>query len=509
MKSLFFLYKKIQEYKVYCSYGFLFFLTIILMVGLWKTFYFYIGFLIILGLIGLIYVEHNMQKKIKQFINVCKELKNGNFEKRLILPHETGYIKEFVNKFNDVLDVCDAFVRESSLAMKAVSEERFHRKIRQEGFSSAYLVALKRVNSSIDIIYQKTKQEKMLKEAIDKINASVSMGNLDIRISEELYEKNYQPLILGLNKVVETISKPIQESIHALKLMSQGDFTYMMEGEYEGVFEELKKAFEATIKDISKMIRDVNSISSSVHHSAQNILRSAGEIAEKAESQASALEETAASIEELASTVRLNSENANQSDSLAKNAQSLVSSAHNVMSETVVSIKSIKSSAQKIQNIIEFLDEIAFQTNMLALNATIEAARAGKSGKGFAVVAQEVRGLAKKSADASLEMKQLLNVSHTDIEHGVSLILQSSDHLNNVLESVKSVSLMIGDIANASVEQATGIEHINIAVSQLDEVTQVNSSAVNQNYATIESLNKSAERLKNLVQRFKLRDLSI
>ncbi|CAO5678659.1 MAG: hypothetical protein HEEMFOPI_00390 [Holosporales bacterium] len=505
MKNLFLVYKKIDQYKEYFIYGIGIFFNIILMIGLFRTPFFYVGFLPIICFAYGIYLEYKMRQKFCEFKRVCENLKKGDFETRLVLPYEPFYIKEFVDKFNNVLDVCDAFVRESSLAMKAVSEERFHRKILQEGFSGAYIVALKRINSSIDIIKEKTHQEKMLKDAIDKVNEHVSVGNLDIQLSSDGFSKTYEPLIHGLNRVMMTVSKPIQESIQALKLMSEGDFTYVMEGDYQGDFEELKLTFEKTVIDLSNIIKGVNSISYSVHQSAQEIVHSAGEIAEKTEAQASALEETAASIEELASTVRQNSENASESDKLARSAQELVVSAHSVMDNTVTSIKSIKTSAEKIENIIEFLDDISFQTNMLALNATIEAARAGSSGRGFAVVAQEVRSLAKKSADASTEMKQLLQNSHSDIEQGVTLILKTNDNLNKILGSVKTVSAMIADIANASIEQATGIEQINIAVNQLDEVTQLNSSAVNANFATTASLNSSAEKLKSMVQRFKLR----
>jgi methyl-accepting chemotaxis protein len=479
--------------------------SILLLYALWGSYFIFAPIFLFFFFAYECYRCFKFEHFFKVFSNVCEDLKKGDFESRIVLPKEGKIITPYIDKFNDVIDVCDAFIRESSLTMKAVSEERFHRKIRSEGFLGAYRVALKRINHSVFIIDEKNRQEKMLKATIDHINYSIAAGHLDIEISTDGFSKEYLVLVEGLKDLVQAVSLPIKESIHVLQFMAKGDFSHVMKGDFQGYFKELQTSFDQTACNLSDMIKSLNHISYSMGEVSKNIVRSAAEVSEKAESQASALQETAASLEELTSTVRQNSENATESEKLAKNVQNLTLSTHHVMDETVTSIKSIKESADKIKVIIDFLDEISFQTNMLALNAAIEAARAGSAGKGFAVVADEVRQLATRSSEASHEMKRLLQASDAEVENGFMLIMRTNESIGEISESIKRVTSMVSEITTATIEQTSGIEQINIAICQLDQVTQINSAAASENHASTESINKNVSKLISIVDTFKVR----
>ena len=253
-------------------------------------------------------------------------------------------------------------------------------------------------------------------------------------------------------------------------------------------------------------------IVSQVHVSTGAIASAAGQIASgnldlssRTEEQAASLEETAASMEELTATVKRNSEHARQANELAASASVVSERAGDVVSQVVQTMGSINQASQKIVEIIAVIDGIAFQTNILALNAAVEAARAGEQGRGFAVVASEVRSLAQRSATAAKEIKALIGGSVEQVEQGNRLVDEAGTTMKDVLDSVKRVTLIMDEIMSASEEQATGIEQINLALTQMDQVTQQNAALVEEAAAAAESMREQAETLVTAVSVFKLR----
>ncbi len=263
-------------------------------------------------------------------------------------------------------------------------------------------------------------------------------------------------------------------------------------------------------------LRDMqDGLSSTVAHiasSAEAIAAASGQISmgnldlsQRTEEQAMALERTASSMEELTSTVRQNADNAKQARTLADNASSIAEKGGDVVGRVVATMGEINDSAKSIGDIIGVIEGIAFQTNILALNAAVEAARAGEEGRGFSVVAGEVRNLAQRSAAAAKEIKALISASVERASNGSQLAQDAGQTMDEVVKAVKRVTDIMGEISAASAEQSSGIEEINLAVSQMDAGTQQNAALVEQATAAARALDDQAQALKTAVAKFSLR----
>lgn len=253
------------------------------------------------------------------------------------------------------------------------------------------------------------------------------------------------------------------------------------------------------------------SVVGTVRTSAENLAEASVEFAQdtadlsrRTEQQACALEETAASMEELSSTVRQTADNAAQGSLLARVAIQAVAKGGEVVGSIVETMKGINESSQRIAEINQLIDGIAFQTNILALNAAVEAARAGEQGRGFAVVAGEVRNLAQRSSDAAKEIKLLINSSVKQVERGTELVTQAGDTMTEMVSSIHRVSDIMGEISTATGEQSAGVGQITNAISQMDHVTQQNAGLVEQSSAAAETLKWQAQHLVESVTVFKL-----
>jgi methyl-accepting chemotaxis protein len=228
------------------------------------------------------------------------------------------------------------------------------------------------------------------------------------------------------------------------------------------------------------------------------------DLSARTEQQASALEETAASMEELTTTVKQNADNARQANQLSIAASEVATQGGAVVGQVIVTMGSINESARKIVDIIGVIDGIAFQTNILALNAAVEAARAGEQGRGFAVVASEVRTLAQRSAAAAKEIKELIGDSVDKVDTGAKLVDQAGATMNEVVASIRRVTDIMGEISSASHEQTGGIEQVNQAIGQMDQVTQQNAALVEEAAAAAASMEEQAGKLAQVVSVFKL-----
>lgn len=255
---------------------------------------------------------------------------------------------------------------------------------------------------------------------------------------------------------------------------------------------------------VARTVQTVRESADSIHLGADEIATGNADLSARTENQAASLEETASSMEELTATVRQNADHAREANALAETALEATSRGSEVVNQVVDKMRGIAQSSDKIAEIISVIDGIAFQTNILALNAAVEAARAGEQGRGFAVVAGEVRGLAQRSAQSAKEIKTLISESVNEIQGGSTLVEHAGEAMSNVSASISRVTQMMAEISASSLEQSTGIEQVNQAVVQMDEMTQQNAALVEQAAAAAASLHQQTQQLKQAVSVFEI-----
>lgn len=312
-------------------------------------------------------------------------------------------------------------------------------------------------------------------------------------------------LALGLGFLIaRLICGPLAEAVRVLEAVSQGDFTERLAVNTQDEVGQMATSLNQAVDNMRQALIEVSQASDSVSSASQQLAAASEEVASGAQEQASSLEETASSLEEMTSTVKQNAENARQATQLAAGSRQAAEKGSEVVNAAVAAMGEINQASKRIADIIATIDEIAFQTNLLALNAAVEAARAGEQGRGFAVVASEVRNLAQRSASAAKEIRGLIQDSVKKVENGSELVNRSGQTLGEIVQSVKQVTGIIAEIAAASQEQATGIEQVNKAAMQVDQVTQTNSAQTEEMSSTAQGLSASAEQLQSLVARFQL-----
>ncbi|MGA7777204.1 MAG: methyl-accepting chemotaxis protein [Paraburkholderia sp.] len=271
-----------------------------------------------------------------------------------------------------------------------------------------------------------------------------------------------------------------------------------------GDTDSLMAAMKAMTVSLAHIVGQVRNSSDSIATGSAQIASGNADLSQRTEEQANALQETAASMEQLSVTVRQNAENAREASELANGASSIALKGGKVVDQVVETMQGINQSAGKIADIIGIIDGIAAQTNILALNAAVEAARAGGQGRGFAVVAAEVRSLAQRTAQAAREIQALISDSVERVDHGTVLVDEAGTTMTQIVGAIQRVTVIVGEISRASVEQSTGVEQVGEAVAQMDQTTQQNAALVEQSAAAAESLRQQAAQLVNSVAQFRI-----
>ncbi len=305
-------------------------------------------------------------------------------------------------------------------------------------------------------------------------------------------------------KAAEAQARVLSLLAAGLKSLSEGDLTMVLDDGFSGEYRQIKDDFNGAVGRLKETIRAIVELAREVSSATAEISVSTTDLSQRTEEQAASLEETSASMEEIASVVKKNAENAQQANQSAGTTKEVADRGGQVVAQAVDAMARIEELSSHISDIIGVIDEIARQTNLLALNAAVEAARAGEAGRGFAVVATEVRSLAQRSSQAAKDIKALIINSNDQVKAGVELVSKAGAALHEIVDSIKSVADLVADIASASSEQSVGIEQINRALTQMDEMTQQNSALVEENAATAKTLEHQAGAMNGHVAYFRL-----
>ena len=409
--------------------------------------------------------EAGLDTVIKNITSVCHEVREGNFEARITNIEETGALAEAQNKVNNMIDCCDAFVREATASLDSVCRNIYYRRILSGGLQGSFRVAADMINSSIGT------QEK----AVGKARAEAAAQQAHI---------------------VDTLAE-------GLKNLADGNLTFRI-GEFPEAYVQVRDDFNDAMARLQETIQAIAAAAREVSNATAEISVSTTDLSQRTEEQAASLEQTSAAMEQMLATVRKNAENAQQASGAAGSTRGVADRGGEIVTRAMDAMTLIEESSSRVSDIISVIDEIARQTNLLALNAAVEAARAGDAGRGFAVVATEVRSLAQRSAQAAKDVKDLITTSDSQVKNGVDLVKETGASLNEIVASIKGVADVINEIASASVEQATGIEQVNKALTQMDEVTQQNSALVEENAATARTLEEQAKMMDERVASFRV-----
>jgi methyl-accepting chemotaxis protein len=344
-------------------------------------------------------------------------------------------------------------------------------------------------------------QQKLLDATAADIQADYSSGRF------LLTSLGISAILLGIGFawwITRSITGPISDAVRVAESVSQGDLSSDIASDRHDETGKLMKALKLMNDNLVHIVAQVRSGTDTMTTASGEIAAGNLDLSSRTEQQASSLEETASSMEELTSTVKFNADNARQARQLAATASETASRGGAVVAEVVTTMSSINESSRKIVDIISVIDGIAFQTNILALNAAVEAARAGEQGRGFAVVAGEVRNLAQRSAAAAREIKGLIDDSVAKVTVGAGLVDKAGLTMDEIVQSIADVTGIMNQISDASEEQRSGIEQVNQAIVEMDQVTQQNAALVEQSAAAAEAMQEQSLKLAEVVGVFKL-----
>ena len=302
-----------------------------------------------------------------------------------------------------------------------------------------------------------------------------------------------------------SITKRLASLGRVIDALSQGDFAVSLpDAGRKDEIGAIVSGVGTMIARLSETVSAIVAVSAEVTNASTEITTSTTDLSQRTEEQAASLEETTAAMKQISSAVNKNADDAVQASKSADRAREMADQGGEVVSQAVDAMAKIENSSHKIFDIIGVIDEIARQTNLLALNAAVEAARAGEAGRGFAVVASEVRSLAQRSSQAAKDIKELITTSNGQMKDGVDLVNHAGEALRNIVNSIKEVAVLVADIARASTEQANGLDEVNKALLQMDEVTQQNAALVEENAATAKGLEMQSQTMDTRVGFFKI-----
>lgn len=347
-----------------------------------------------------------------------------------------------------------------------------------------------------------------LQGAFGRVVVAATQGDFSKRVETEFADPELNTLADSVNDLVGTFDRGLAEVGHVLDAMAGTDFTRRMNGKFAGAFAQLQTDVNSVADTLAAVVGRLRLTSGTLKTATGEILSGANDLSERTTRQAATIEETTAAMEQLATTVLANADRARRASDDAIKVSRAADEGGKVMEQATLAMERITRSSAQISNIIGMIDDIAFQTNLLALNASVEAARAGEAGKGFAVVAIEVRRLAQSAANASSEVKGLIEQSGNEVGKGSELVDEAAKKLREMIDAIRSATGSMEAIARDSAEQAAAIEEVSAAVRIMDEMTQHNAALVEETNAAIEQTEAQANELDRAVEVFRVDEAS-
>jgi methyl-accepting chemotaxis protein len=411
-------------------------------------------------------------------------------EKLLVTPREKELFQKIGEQRKIYLSSRDQIVK-----LKAEGKMDEAMQLLDKTFVPAAAVYQQLMRDMVDL------QRKDIDETAKEIDDIAAQSRVLILVLEGLI------LLLGIvlaRYLTLGITKPLHTAVTVSRKVAEGDLSAQVQVSSRDETGQLLQSLRDMNDSLRGIVSNVRTGTDTISTASSEIAAGNLDLSSRTEQQASSLEETASAMEELISTVRQNADNARQASQLAHSASAVAEQGGGVVNQVVDTMGAINASSRKIVEIISVIDGIAFQTNILALNAAVEAARAGEQGRGFAVVASEVRSLAQRSASAAKEIKELINDSVEKVDDGSRLVEQAGNTMQEVVSSVRRVTDIVAEISAASAEQTSGIEQINLAITQMDQVTQQNAALVEEAAAAAASMQNQAGQLMQMVSVFRL-----
>ena len=438
------------------------------------------GLVILLVSLGVILLTSIaiVRRPIARLSRTMNELAKGKLD---TIVHDTGRADEMGMMARTV----EVF-RENALKVQDMSEAEAARIIANQKERAAMMVDLQKAFGAV-------------------VDAAVA-GDFSKRVDASFPDAELNGLATSVNNLVGTVDAGLEETGQVLAALAETNLTHRVQGQYQGAFGKLRDDTNAVADKLTDIVSQLRQTSRGVRSATGEILAGANDLSERTTKQAATIEETSATMEQLAATVLANANKAQSASLKSGDVSRTAEEGGEVMSKATEAMERITTSSGKISNIIGLIDDIAFQTNLLALNASVEAARAGDAGKGFAVVAVEVRRLAQSAASASSDVKVLIEQSAAEVAGGSKLVSEAAGKLGAILAGIRESSLVMEGIARDSKEQASAIEEVNIAVRQMDEMTQHNAALVEETNAAIEQTEGQASELDRIVDIFVLDD---
>jgi len=442
---------------------------------------------------------NDMQEKLTHILSIVNNVSNGNLSdyeelknvgQRSEQDNFTPSLVQMIENIQSLVDEADEMTR------IAVEGDLNHRGDASK-FPGEYAKVIGGFNQTLDVVIEPIKAASgALKE--------LSKGNLNVTMEGD-FKGHHGKIKDDMNRTIKFLKRYVDEITSTLEQVGNGDLSQEIVSYYHGDFVNIKLAINGITTNLSEVMSEIDNASGQVESGSRQISDGGQALAQGTTEQASAIEQLTASIEEVAAETKRNAINANQANELTLKVQASAEVGNDQMKKMILAMGEINNSSKNISKIIKVIDDIAFQTNILALNAAVEAARAGQHGKGFAVVAEEVRSLAARSAEAVKETTVLIEGSLDKVATGTKIADYTGESLKEMLNEIEKVTGLVGNIAQASNDQASEIAQITQGIEQVSQVVQTNSATAEESAAAGEELSGQAEMLKEMVGAFKLK----